>query len=70
MFDDSPMVRSLAVLGVSRALCRYWEMIPLTVVKSLLHKMIRELAYDTSSDNVRVAVLQVCVSVRCESVRV
>ena len=61
LYDDSPMVRSLTVLGVGRALCRYWELVPLSVVKSLLHKMIRELAYDSGSDNVRVAVIQVGV---------
>ena len=53
------MVRSLAALGVGRALSRYWEMVPVSVIRSLLKKMLLELAYDTASDNVRVAVIQV-----------
>lgn len=53
------MVRSLTVLGVCRVLCHYWEMVTPPIIRSLLLTMIRDLAYDVSSDNVRVAVLQV-----------
>ena len=52
-------VRVAAITGVCRVLAYYWEVIPANVIKSFLTKLIVELCRDASSDNVRVAVLQV-----------
>ena len=47
------------VIGVCRVLSCYWEMIPAHVIKSLLVTLVKDLAFDSSSPSVRVAVLQV-----------
>ena len=53
------MVRVSAVMGVCRVLSYYWEMIPAPVVKALISRMVKELAWDSAAVNVRVAVVQV-----------
>lgn len=53
------MVRVITVAGVCRVLSCYWEMIPAHVIKSLLTHLVTNLAFDTSSASVRVAVLKV-----------
>jgi hypothetical protein len=53
------MVRVVAVAGVCRVLSYYWEMTPAPVIKTLLGRLVRDLAWDASAINVRVAVLQV-----------
>ena len=53
------MVRVMAVAGVCRVLSYYWEMIPAPVIKTLLGRLVKDLAWDASAINVRVAVLQV-----------
>jgi len=52
-------VRVAAITGVCRVLSYYWELIPASVIKSFLTKLVVELCRDTSSDIVRVTVLQV-----------
>ena len=47
------------VVGVCRVLSYFWEMVPAAVIKSLLIRLIRDLAWDASAIGVRVAVLQV-----------
>ncbi|XP_064397126.1 condensin-2 complex subunit G2-like isoform X2 [Halichondria panicea] len=56
--DASVMVRVSAVMGVCRVLSYYWEMIPAPVVKALISRMVKELAWDSAAVNVRVAVVQ------------
>ena len=53
------MVRVVAVAGVCRVLSYYWEMTPAPVIKALLGRLVKDLAWDASAINVRVAVLQV-----------
>lgn len=57
--DPSVVVRVTGVVGVCRVLSYFWEMIPAAVIKSLLTRLIRDLAWDASAIGVRVAVLQV-----------
>ena len=57
--DPSVMVRVVAVAGVCRVLSYYWEMTPAPVIKTLLGRLVKDLAWDASAINVRVAVLQV-----------
>lgn len=57
--DPSVMVRVVTVAGVCRVLSYYWEMIPAPVIKTLLGRLVKDLAWDASAINVRVAVLQV-----------
>lgn len=60
--DPSVAVRIAAITGVCRVLSYYWELVPASVIKSFLTKLIVKLCRDASSDNVRVAVLQgMCV---------
>ena len=59
--DPSVMVRVVAVAGVCRVLSYYWEMTPAPVIKTLLGRLVKDLAWDASAINVRVAVLQVLV---------
>ncbi len=56
------MVRVSAVVGVCRTLSYYWEMIPAAVIKTLVSKMVQELAWDCTAVNVRVSVVQVSMS--------
>ena len=55
------MVRVAAVAGVCRVLSFYWEMIPASVLRTMLGRLVKDLAWDVSAVNVRVAVLQVRV---------
>ncbi len=57
--DPSVVVRGATVVGVSQILSLYWEMIPGSVIKSLLGRMVQDLAWDASAISVRVAVIQV-----------
>ena len=57
LFDGEALVRELCVKGVSKILNIYWELIPTAVIKLLLSKMIDQLAYDSNSVKVRVAVV-------------
>ena len=43
----------------------YWEMLPVHVIRDLLTMLISDLAFDASSVNVRVAVIQVCIICTC-----
>lgn len=57
--DPSVVVRVTGVVGVCRVFSYFWEMVPAAVIKSLLIRLIRDLAWDASAIGVRVAVLQV-----------
>lgn len=46
--DPTVIVRETAVLGVCQILGKYWEMIPVATSRVLLHKLINDLAFDTS----------------------
>ena len=57
--DSSVLVRVTGVSGVCRVLSLYFELIPFPVMKSLVGRLVKELAWDSASIDVRVAVLQV-----------
>ena len=52
-------VRCAATAGVCRILGSYWELVPPTVIRGLLKRLLGDLVKDASSVIVRVAVLQV-----------
>ncbi|XP_042556945.1 condensin-2 complex subunit G2 [Dipodomys spectabilis] len=56
--DPYPMVRSIGILGVCKITCKYWEMMPPAILIDLLKKVIGELAFDTSSADVRCSVFK------------
>ncbi|XP_016016454.2 condensin-2 complex subunit G2 isoform X1 [Rousettus aegyptiacus] len=56
--DPYPMVRSTGVLGVCKITSKYWEMMPPTILVDLLKKVTGELAFDTSSADVRCSVFK------------
>lgn len=56
--DSSVAVRVTAILGVCKVVATYWEMIPAIVIKTFLQELVENLAWDTASVDVRVAVLQ------------
>ena len=58
--DSVVEVRLVAVRGVGRVLCLYWELIPLQVIQFLVTTLIQELAFDITSPAVREAVITVC----------
>lgn len=58
--DPYPPVRTIAIIGVCRICATFWELIPTDLIKDLLKKIVGDLAWDTSSVEVRVAVSQVC----------
>eukprot|EP00004_Rigifila_ramosa_P027830 TRINITY_DN9201_c0_g1_i2.p1 TRINITY_DN9201_c0_g1~~TRINITY_DN9201_c0_g1_i2.p1 ORF type:complete len:1188 (-),score=251.07 TRINITY_DN9201_c0_g1_i2:12-3281(-) len=55
--DDNADVRRIAVLGVSRIIGVYWEILPAAAIKTLLSRLIGELAHDSAAVAVRAAVL-------------
>ena len=57
--DPSVTVRCAATAGVCRVLGSYWELVPPTVIRSLLKRLLGDLARDAASVSVRVAVVQV-----------
>ncbi len=57
--DPHPSARVTAVLGVCRVCVTYWDLIPMEVVKKLIAEIVTELAWDASSVEVRMAVVQV-----------
>ncbi|XP_032499101.1 condensin-2 complex subunit G2 isoform X6 [Phocoena sinus] len=56
--DPYPMVRSTGILGVCKITSKYWEMLPPTILIDLLKKVTAELAFDTSSADVRCSVFK------------
>jgi len=52
-------VRVTAITGVCRVLSLYFDLVPFPVLKELLGKLVKELAWDAASADVRVAVVQV-----------
>ncbi|KAB1276627.1 Condensin-2 complex subunit G2 [Camelus dromedarius] len=56
--DPSPMVRSTGILGVCKITSKYWEAMPAAILVDLLKKVTAELAFDTSSADVRCSVFK------------
>ncbi|XP_004702393.1 condensin-2 complex subunit G2 isoform X1 [Echinops telfairi] len=56
--DPYPVVRSTGILGVCKITSKYWEMMPPTILIDLLKKVTGELAFDTSSADVRCSVFK------------
>ena len=59
LVDQSVLVRVTAITGVCRVLSLYFDLVPFPVLKELLGKLVKELAWDAASADVRVAVVQV-----------
>ena len=68
--DQSVMVRCSCINGVCCILSYYWEMIPAHVIRDISRTLINELAFDTASSDIRVAVLQVRVEEKGEEGRI
>ncbi|KAM8823717.1 condensin-2 complex subunit G2 [Spinachia spinachia] len=60
--DPHPTVRSNATLGVCKMLARCWELLPATIIKDFLKKLVMELAADRSSADVRCSVFK-CLTI-------
>lgn len=56
--DPDHRVRSSAVTGACAVLRTFWEAIPAAICTGMLSFMVNQLSRDTSSSNVRVAVIQ------------
>lgn len=57
--DPVPGVRSQAVLGVFRIMSLFWELMPSVTIKNIVTKVIQDLAFDSSSADVRESVVKV-----------
>ena len=57
--DQSVVVRTSCISGVCHVLSYYWEMIPAPVISDIIRIIIHELAFDATSSDVRIAVLEV-----------
>ncbi|KAG7224983.1 hypothetical protein INR49_014900 [Caranx melampygus] len=60
--DPNPTVRSSATLGVCKILAKCWELLPATIITDFLEKLLKELAADTSSADVRCSVFK-CLTI-------
>ncbi|CAM6089519.1 unnamed protein product [Calypogeia fissa] len=58
LMDPCPDVRSVAVKVVCRILRLFWEIVPSAVTVRLLTKVVDDMAKDSTSNSVRLAVLQ------------
>ncbi|KAJ4920322.1 hypothetical protein JOQ06_027972 [Pogonophryne albipinna] len=56
--DPHPTVRSNAILGVCKILAKYWEVLPAAIITDFLKKLVMELAFDSSSPDVRCSVFK------------
>ncbi|KAJ6659329.1 hypothetical protein lerEdw1_019200 [Lerista edwardsae] len=65
--DPQPLVRSTGVLGVSKIAFKYWEMVPATVLADLFRTLIEDLAFDTTSADVRCCVFK-CLPIILDNV--
>ncbi|GAB1606710.1 hypothetical protein Ahia01_000953600 [Argonauta hians] len=58
LMDPCPSIRSRTIVGVCQMLSAYWQMIPKEVIKSYITTLIEDLAWDSSSAEVRESVLK------------
>ncbi|XP_033933384.1 condensin-2 complex subunit G2, partial [Pseudochaenichthys georgianus] len=61
--DPHPTVRSNAILGVCKILAKYWEVLPAAIITDFLKKLVMELAFDSSSPDVRCSVFKCLIIV-------
>ncbi|KAK5897746.1 hypothetical protein CgunFtcFv8_015223 [Champsocephalus gunnari] len=61
--DPHPTVRSNAILGVCKILAKYWEVLPAAIITDFLKKLVMELAFDSSSPDVRCSVFKCLIVV-------
>ncbi|XP_010784847.1 condensin-2 complex subunit G2-like, partial [Notothenia coriiceps] len=61
--DPHPTVRSNAILGVCKILAKYWELLPAAIITDFLKKLVMELAFDSSSPDVRCSVFKCLIIV-------
>ena len=59
------MVRIITVQGMCQAYRVYWELIPAATIKALVLHLVQDLAWDSASADVRVAVVKVTISTVC-----
>jgi hypothetical protein len=57
--DPVPAIRSQTVLGVFHVMSLYWELMPTITIKNIVTKVIQDLAFDSSSADVRESVVKV-----------
>ncbi|XP_053122187.1 condensin-2 complex subunit G2 [Hemicordylus capensis] len=65
--DPQPLVRSTGILGVSKIAFKYWEMIPATVLADLFKTLTEDLAFDSTSADVRCSVFK-CLPIILDNV--
>ncbi|XP_074647754.1 condensin-2 complex subunit G2-like isoform X2 [Tubulanus polymorphus] len=58
LVDTCADVRTVAVYGVCKVCCVYWELVPAEIVKQYLTSLTQHLVYDGTSADVRVAVFR------------
>ena len=56
--DPAAIVRKTAIESVCRVLGLYWDIVPITTARNMLHVIVTKLAFDTSSIHVRIAVFE------------
>ncbi|XP_048765257.2 condensin-2 complex subunit G2-like isoform X2 [Ostrea edulis] len=56
--DPVPAIRSQTVLGVFRIMSLFWELMPSVTIKNIVTKVIQDLAFDSSSADVRESVVK------------
>jgi len=57
--DPSHVVRAIGVSGICRVSAVFWEVIPVETIRSLIGVIVQKLAWDSSSADVRHAVIKV-----------
>ncbi|XP_061177520.1 condensin-2 complex subunit G2-like isoform X5 [Saccostrea echinata] len=56
--DPIPAIRSQTVLGVFRIMSLFWELMPSVTIKNIITKVIQDLAFDSTSADVRESVIK------------
>ena len=65
LFDPLPAVRAAVASGICSICEKYWELLPGEVIKDLIGSVVNDLAYDSSSPDVRAAVFRVSFTPVC-----
>jgi hypothetical protein len=60
--DVSDVVRTICAYGICRIVATYWEILPAERIKELIEVVVQKHACDSSSSNVRIAVIKVRVT--------
>ncbi len=57
--DPCPVVRVTGIHGICRIVSVFWEVIPSPTLEGFMTKLVRDMAFDVSTADVRVAVFKV-----------